>query len=323
MKHSMPHNNRAFLRRQSLSHVLWTVCMVLCVYAVSCQMHHWESRLADAAFTSKNRSTYTMKGTALQVHWICPEHCISSTALSERQSLQSAIQQETTASINATAIVRITHVNDVSPSSVDFDDPPLSIIGTDAAHAHDMSAVSIAEFVTHLRIWRDVFHDPSRNAAVVLQCGHVMGGDAVRAISSVGLFHSDATFNPSESSSTGWDILVLDARHESSTFAHTELLHSVQEDELSAYAISRAGAEKLLSAATAYTVPLHVFITILTRGGKGGSRRERVLVKRWSGATTPGSSKCVPNTQGARARRSDSLPFHPPLHEFHEHLEAL
>ncbi len=109
---------------------------------------------------------------------------------------------------------------------VDLQNAPISIIGTSKMHARSISTYAVAELVSHMAVWRELFHS-NATSAIVTTDGYVPRTNI------------PTRFNH-------FDVALLDSQAKS-------------------YVLSSAGAAKLLSYSTAFVRPLPELLWALAR----------------------------------------------------------
>lgn len=173
----------------------------------------------------------------------------------------------------------------VQAEQVEFDEPPIAIIGTDAKHRREISQGEVARFVNHMRAWRGIFHG-GFEMGIVMECG------------------SEVQFKRSvlEEMRDDWEVAVVGNGGE------REKLGGIGSGDMGGYILTRDGAERLLSEGRAYVVRVEEFVErVFKEGG--------VMLWRASGGGTRKGPRCAPRRRAVRA--SDEFPFHAPRHRWH------
>lgn len=230
----------------------------------------------------------------LQVFLVCDENC----------SLRKEVKEEHERLLRVGVKLEVVTLD---WNHVRLNDPPIPIIGTDVRHRRLVRARQVDEFVTHVNMWRKVFHSGG-GAGVFIDCQMKNAAEVVR------LMRSDTWFrNVSEGGTMGrdtWDMLIIggDVGDKLSTpISRYSTLSERLGDDILAYAVSKRGADRLLAYARAYTVPTVEFLRIV-------GKRD-ISIYRWSGWKQTKSCEC--EKQDGEVKESTALPFYPPVHWLH------
>ncbi|PXF49851.1 hypothetical protein BWQ96_00011 [Gracilariopsis chorda] len=203
----------------------------------------------------------------------------------------------------------ITRIDVQNSSSVDFFDPPIPIIGTDDANTRDIYASDVAEFATHVKIWREVFH-MKHSCALVISCEVNNVDEVLNRLLGEKLCDIMQRDNGIERKPKAWEMLVFGAkrvhRHQDyEALGSTKEIDQVLSGDMLVYALNKRGADLLLSYTKAYTVPLEAFLHAVI------TRKKQFRVGRLNAARAMLGHEC---TRSGHAMKSNLLPFYPPLY---------
>lgn len=289
------------VRRCSLTKILWALCAIIAVVLILLPV--------SAPFSLTTKTSATMRppvpkaeqavpGTAvpLHVYTIAKETCLPR--------------------FNGSVLPVHNHTGVIPPALTDalFQKPPLPIVGTDAASAFSVRAFDVAEFASHLIVWRSIFADSVSNALVL--SGVSVPPAAVEAVTEKTLL---GVCDAAKARREDWHVLLIDGQNRKErrdvaydkerapgVFVRSELAGAV--GNVSAYVVSPAGANVLLSHASAFTVPLGAFMAIVPG--------LRVLKINGYAEAAAEDADCIADRDGPAVSSSD-FPYYPPLHALH------